>query len=580
MTRSARRGARAGPALAFAFCVHALVSAASARPADGPASADAATKAEAVAHFDRGLALFDAGAWAPALAEFLEARRIFPLRNALYQAGLCLEKLQRYDDALDEFEATLRELDGGTPPLVRENVQRKVLAMRRLVGEIVVVETEPGARVTVDGIARGEHPLLAPLWVAAGEHLVRVWKEGFVPFEKRVVVAGGKRERVAAELRPLGPSGRVRVAEQGGEKVRVLVDGADVGGAPWEGLLSPGPHVVALQGEGRVGTPPIQVEVVRDRTTLVTLAAEALTAALRVEPIPVHAGLAIDGVSVGHGVWEGRVRAGAHRIEATADGFLPSSELVSVGVDQRRVVRVELGRDPRSPFAPRRGHFAIEALAGPAVAPIAGGDVANACSGACSKRPAIGGLAVVRAGYELASGFGIGITGGYLGALQTVRRRGASITAVGHTAPEVITLDESLWARAGLAGVWIGFALGAPWRARFRLGAGALFGAASDDRAGSSASGRLEPTGERWPMRGAYVAPQLGVGFVVSRRIEVELGLEMLVGVLPSPPRWSATHDVVLDRAAGVRELGTFPTQSFAGTLLTIAPSLGIRYEL
>src|SRR5262245_10455500 len=65
-------------------------------PPDAP---DAAiNKDAAIAHFDKGLALYDRGAWAAALAEFIEARRLYPLRNANYQAGLCLEKLQRYDE--------------------------------------------------------------------------------------------------------------------------------------------------------------------------------------------------------------------------------------------------------------------------------------------------------------------------------------------------------------------------------------------------------------------------------------------------------------------------------------------------
>src|SRR5262249_30094439 len=152
-------------------------------------------------------------------------------------------------------------------------------------------------------------------------------------------------------LTPLGPSGRVQIAEQSGKALDVLVDGAPVGKTPWNGPLGPGPHMVALRGEGRLGTPPVQVIVEVDRTTPLRLVAEESAARLRVEPVPLNANVAIDGVSVGRGVWEGRLRAGAHRIEASAEGFLPSTKTPTISRDGNQEIKVELERDPRSPFA-------------------------------------------------------------------------------------------------------------------------------------------------------------------------------------------------------------------------------------
>jgi hypothetical protein len=176
---------------------------ASARPTGAPAPADPAVKAEAIAHFDRGLALYDAGAWSAALAEFVEARRLYPLHNALYQASLCLEKLERYDEALELLDVLLGELDAAASPRVRENVQRRIDAMRSLVGEVTIVEAEQGAKVAIDGVVRGVGPLPGPRRVPAGERVVRVWKEGFQPFEQRIVVVGAKNQRLVARLEPL-----------------------------------------------------------------------------------------------------------------------------------------------------------------------------------------------------------------------------------------------------------------------------------------------------------------------------------------------------------------------------------------
>lgn len=551
-----------------------------------PASADvgtvapaaaASTKEQAFAHFDTGLALYDKGAWAAALAEFLEARRLYPLRNAVYQAGLCLQKLERYDEALEQFEAALREFGAVMPARVKENVQRKVVEMRGLVGEIAVDAAEPGATVTVDGLARGEYPLLAPLRVAAGSHLLRVSRTGFAPFEARVLVAGGKTERVAAHLAPLGPSGRIRIAEQAGRALEVLVDGTRVGSAPWDGPLEVGPHMVALRGDGNVGTPPVQVVVETDRTTSLTLTAEELSAALRVEPAPVNASVAIDGVNVGRGVWEGRLRQGPHRVEVSADGFLPAVDEIALGRDERLRRRVELRRDPRSTFAPRPSRFMLEAVTAPAFAPLFGGDVAGGCTVGCDKGTAAGGYGVVRGGYELGVGLGFGVAAGYLAAAQSVRNRSTSITAVGQAA-EPVTVADSLWIHAGLVGAWAGFSLDVPVPLHLRLGAGALLGSASDTRAGGSSAGSVEPTGELRPLRGAYVAPEIRVSLVVRSRVEVSAGIEVLAVFVPSPPQWGGGHDVIVDRRPGLLEYATFPAETFAGPILAIAPSLGARY--
>src|SRR5262249_9748907 len=206
--------------------------------------------------------------------------------------------------------------------------------MRSIVGEVSVSFAPPGASISIDGLPRGQVPLLAPLRVAAGRHVVRVAKTGFAAFEASIIVAGGQGERVAARLEPLRPSGRVRIAEQGGRALDVLVDGSRMGESPWEGPLLPGPHVVVLRGEGNLGTPPVQLTVEVDRTTPLTLAAEELDAALRVEPVPMNASVAIDGVTVGRGIWDGRLPAGVHRVEIAAPGFFAEARRLGLAPDR------------------------------------------------------------------------------------------------------------------------------------------------------------------------------------------------------------------------------------------------------
>ena len=163
---------------------------AAAQPAhdvSAPASAD--PRAEAQRHFAKGNALFKSGALGAALPEFLESRRLYATQSATSNAALCLAQLQRFDEALDMYEALLREFPDLAADMKAE-AQAEVVRLRGLVGSIDLDRAEIGATIAVDGRSRGEYPPVGPLRVAAGSHVVRVYKDGFEPFEGHVDVMG------------------------------------------------------------------------------------------------------------------------------------------------------------------------------------------------------------------------------------------------------------------------------------------------------------------------------------------------------------------------------------------------------
>ena len=190
----------------------ALLACAGAAPAD--ADADAGAEAEARAHFGRGVELVEQRAWAEALAEFVLSRRLHPTWKATKNAAACLAELGRDDEALDLFEALLREFPE-LPAQTREEALAASAKLQERVGVLAVEEGEPGAVVVVDERYRGELPAAASLRVGAGAHVVRLIKDGFEPLTARVVVTGGQRAAVAGRLRALGVPGRREVAETG-----------------------------------------------------------------------------------------------------------------------------------------------------------------------------------------------------------------------------------------------------------------------------------------------------------------------------------------------------------------------------
>ncbi len=237
----------------------------------------AAKKQEARAHFDKGVELASQNLAAPALAEFLQSREIYPTRNATKNAATCLRQLERFDEALDMLETFLREFPDA-PLREKQVVQTEVAELRPMLGTVNVDGAEIGATIFIDGKSRAEYPSLSPLRVGAGSHAVRVFKEGFVPYEARVDVAGGQTARVLAKLKPLLTSGRLRVLQRAGAPAEVIVDGVVVGKTPWEGALAVGSHAVYLRGEGINGSQPAQAVIDAQKLTPLTLAVEPLKA--------------------------------------------------------------------------------------------------------------------------------------------------------------------------------------------------------------------------------------------------------------------------------------------------------------
>ncbi|MEZ4301027.1 MAG: PEGA domain-containing protein [Polyangiaceae bacterium] len=550
-------------------------------PSSSPSAEESDPTAEALAHFRKGNELFKQEAWAAALAELLLSRRLKPTRNATANAAYCLRRLGRYDEALDLYESVLRDFTG-IPADLKDEAQRAILELRGLVGTIEIDDSEPGASISIDGRTRGEHPSLAPLRVAAGSHAVRVYKEGFEPFETRVDVAGKATAHVIAKLRPLAASGRLKVIEQSGREMEVLIDGSLVGQTPWEGRVPAGEHVVVLRGEGDLGTAPARVAVELNRTVPLTLAAEELSAVLRVEPVPAGAHVAIDAVAVGRGIWEGRLRAGEHAIEIAEPGFRAQTMTVSLLRGARERIEVTLERDETSPFwrkPERRARFFAEISASIPFVPF-GGSITAGCIEPCALTGGVGAHGVVRGGYELGVGFGGGVAFGFLTAQQGIRDRPVALRVDGlpdHRGTGADTLGFRAW----LLGGWLGMRIGTRFPMQLRMTVAALHGDLSDARTAvfTSSTGKPYRVGtlvETYDASFVYVAPELRIGLPLGDRVELSAGLEVPVLVAIDRAVWDPTRAVV----AGGDGQGTFAAESITGAVLVaVAPGVGARYD-
>lgn len=548
-------------------------------PTAGGTSAEGAKKDEAKARFERGMTLFDKKVWDAALVEFLESRAAYATRSNTQNAAICLRNLNRFDEALDMFEALVKEFPS-LSPTDRAAVEKEIAELQGLVGAIDIRAPETGAQITIDGRERGTTPAPA-LRVSAGTHVLRVYKEGFAPVEKRVEVAGRQTLVVAAMLETLTQSGRLSVTEDGGKGAEVLVDNAVVGKAPWQGLVATGEHVVFLRGEGNLGTQPANATVRINQVTPIVLALEPLESQLRVEPSPNGASVAVDGVVVGAGLWDGRLRKGRHKIEVAQSGFLPKERSIDLAASAKERIAVQLERDPDSPLwqVQKKPRIFLELNPSFPVALLLGGDVAD---GGSASFP-LGFVGRAHIGYELPSGLGFSLDAGYLYLARDVTGRDEVIRPVGK--PEARGKADDLLSLKGL--VVGGSAslhrstFGEKMPLLLRVGVGTFLANATDRRSGTftPAGGAPTPVGaarSSVDVPYLYLAPEVRLGYRLGDHVEVTAGVELMVLVGLDSARWDKGTGTVL----GNQGLAGYDDKTvFGGTILLVNPGVGARFD-
>jgi PEGA domain len=112
----------------------------------------------------------------------------------------------------------------------------------------------------------------------------------------------------------------VHVTGPGSDAIRILVDGIDVGAAPWEGDLPEGPHQVSAQSS-TASAMAQSIAVTPGSRTTVDLATSPIVAHLQVRTSDGKASIFVDGTVRGEGAFSGDVLPGPHTIVVTREGF-------------------------------------------------------------------------------------------------------------------------------------------------------------------------------------------------------------------------------------------------------------------
>jgi len=197
-------------------------------------------------------AFFLKGELAKAEEHFTKAYAAEPNPTVLFNLGLCQEKQDRPLDAWRTYKRLLAEHSDLS---FRSDVEARTIVLERVLAKThthLKLRTQPpGATLYLDAEANpaGETPYA--VWLARGEHRVRLILEGHLTLEKELDLSSGGTSEQTLTLVAEGAPGRIELLEAG-EGATVVLDGEPVGTTPDKATLevSAGAHSLRLQRDG------------------------------------------------------------------------------------------------------------------------------------------------------------------------------------------------------------------------------------------------------------------------------------------------------------------------------------------
>lgn len=457
-----------------------------------PSTSGSSAEAQALELNRQGVTLLDAGDTERALDYFLRSRAVLPSTKNTANAAICLQRLGRYDEALELYEEVLVRFADGLDEEDRAVISPAMAALRKKVGNVAVSSNVADARVVVDTRERGKLPLPAPVRVLAGRHVVRVMKSGYETFEKTIDVAAEQNITVDAVLQPLKDVGQLVIEDGAAPGSDVFVDRVHVGVTPWEGSLAPGNHLVWTE-KGDVGSAPTAVTVLQGQTALVRLESAPLGGMTRIRVEPRTARIDLDGAPLGIGSFEKRFPAGTYTLVISEPGYHTTTQRVAIPANGAAKVVVTLEVDPDHPRWPARedGRVWISAFGGYAGGGTLDSGAEAQCPDRCSGDPSVSGIIVgARGGYRFPIGLSLELGGGFLSLGTSLQRSAESQTGPGDATTVHYTLYDDISVQGPFA------SLGASYRLlvekHFHLGArtsvGLLFARSRDPLLGTAST--------------------------------------------------------------------------------------------
>lgn len=311
--------------------------------AGAPARADDA--AEARLHFEIGTSRYQARDYEEALSHFLQAHRLAPTTNTIFNVAQTYLVLQREAEAYRFFSDFMARGDGVAS--ARAVAERALRELAPRLARVEVRTTPPGATLFLDRPELGDFGVSPrTLAVTPGSHEVIARLPGHHEQRARVEAVRGQQVDVSLTLERVVGSLRVSTTPAGAS---VEVDGSPAEGAtPLALTLAEGAHHIRLRRAG-------YLDVVRDVT--LTEAGAALderlprdlasASVLSVASTPPGAAVIVRGERLGEAPFARDVNVGAATVRVELPGRTPWQGDVLLRPGRAVDLRVSLG-DPEA----------------------------------------------------------------------------------------------------------------------------------------------------------------------------------------------------------------------------------------
>lgn len=305
-----------------------------------------ALSGEALGAFDRGSTLFEDGDFRGARAEFDRAYDLGGEPRILYNVAVCDKMMHKYTRAIESLERSLREGGSQLPADYVSRTKETIATLAPYVSKIVISADQEGASVLVDGEPVGTTPIAVPIAVEVGEHLVSVRKSGYLDVPKRIRVTGAEVANASFQLEAVVLRAELSVGVSNAPaetRVMILIDGVEVGTAPFRTMLEVGAHTIGARAAG-LTAPPQRVELRAREPLSVTLPLEreSKLGRLRVRTDEESNVIELDGRDVARGLLDQQIPAGEHHLRVKRAGVEPRSLDFVIGENETRTVALSL----------------------------------------------------------------------------------------------------------------------------------------------------------------------------------------------------------------------------------------------
>ena len=293
--------------------------------------------------WDAARDLLDANDFAGALVEYMRAYEQSKNPRVLYNVAVCEKNLRHYARAEGRFKQELAEGTGKLSPQEEQSVKEAITALDPFVSTVTVTANEAGATLFIDDQEAGPTPFTSPVPIDVGPHELRLHKDGFTDVKQTVTVSGGTPAKATFDIQPTVKKADVTVQVTGAPGANVVIDGIDMGQAPFKGELVAGRHTFEARAPGFVTARQTSDVVYKEPLNVaLDLSAERHEGHVHIEAMPATASIELDGKLVGSGTFDGPLPTGGHQLIVKKPGYVTYTTEISLNDDQSRDVKATL----------------------------------------------------------------------------------------------------------------------------------------------------------------------------------------------------------------------------------------------